>query len=87
MATRHRNLRADEVDWRPAKERAAREGTNMSEVIRASLRAYAAGLLDDILAPFMGEPAGCDDSPPVGLGGQGPPHGPGGGPGHTREDP
>lgn len=41
--TQHRTARVDDDLWLPAKAKADAEGVNLSEVIRAALRAYVEG--------------------------------------------
>lgn len=45
MATRDCHVRIDTVTWQAARQRAAREGTTISAIIREFVTAYAAGQL------------------------------------------
>lgn len=51
--TQHRNLRVPGPVWDPARDRAHERGTTHAVIMRSAMRAYAAGLLDDVLAPFI----------------------------------
>ena len=51
--TPHRNLRAADSVWGPFQDRAHERGLTGAAVARAAMRAYSAGLLDDVLAPFL----------------------------------
>jgi hypothetical protein len=45
MTTKHRHVRIDDTTWDKGQQRAAREGTTLSAVIREFVVAYAAGQL------------------------------------------
>jgi hypothetical protein len=66
VATTHRNLRAPGHIWTPCLDRAAERGDSGAAVIRSAMRAYTAGLLDDVLAPFIATDAEALAGPPAG---------------------
>jgi hypothetical protein len=67
MPTQHRNVRVDDDPWLPGKKRAQRLHGSLAAVIRASIRAYVAGELDEIITRYLDGAAPAGSSAGEGL--------------------